>query len=87
MTLNELKEQIQENILTYMDSVESSYLDTDRQWVYDDLCQVIVDTFDDTFYDSSMTGIEIVTKPLDTAPENVVECTDCGNTAPCLCEE
>jgi len=50
MTLDELKEQLQENILTYMDTVESNYLEIDRQWVYDDLCQVIVDTFNDAFY-------------------------------------
>jgi len=50
MTLNELREQIQENLLTYMDTVQASYLDEDRQWVYDDLCQVIVDTFDEAFF-------------------------------------
>jgi len=50
MTLDELREQLQENVLTYMDTVESNYLEIDRQWVYDDLCQVIVDTFNDAFY-------------------------------------
>jgi len=50
MTLNELREQIQENLHTYMDTVQSSYLDEDRQWVYDDMCQVVVDTFDEAFY-------------------------------------
>ena len=48
--LNDLREQLQENILSYMDTVQSQYLDIDRQWVYDDLCQVVVDTFNDAFY-------------------------------------
>ena len=50
MTLNDLREQLQENILSYMDTVQSQYLDIDRQWVYDDLCQVVVDTFDEAFF-------------------------------------
>jgi len=50
MTLEDLREQIQENLLTYMDTVQSQYLDIDRQWVYDDLCQVVVDTFNEAFF-------------------------------------
>jgi hypothetical protein len=50
MTLEELKEQLQENLISYMDTVEPQYLDIDRQWVYDDLCQVVVDTFNEAFY-------------------------------------
>lgn len=53
MNLNELRERLQENILTYIETVQSQFLDIDRQWVYDDLCQVIVDTFDDSFYAGS----------------------------------
>ena len=74
MTLEELREQLQENLISYMDTVQSQYLDIDRQWVYDDICQVVVDTFDDAFFSGQ-------------PPENVIECIDCGNTAPCLCEE
>jgi hypothetical protein len=50
MNLDELKEQLQENLISYMDTVQSQFLDIDRQWVYDDLCQVVVDTFNDSFY-------------------------------------
>jgi hypothetical protein len=50
MNLDELKEQLQENLISYMDTVQSQFLDIDRQWVYDDLCQVVVDTFNDAFY-------------------------------------
>jgi hypothetical protein len=50
MNLLELKEQLQENLISYMDTVQSQFLDIDRQWVYDDMCQVVVDTFNDAFY-------------------------------------
>jgi len=50
MTLEELREQLQENLISYMDTVQSQFLDIDRQWVYDDMCQVVVDTFNDAFY-------------------------------------
>jgi hypothetical protein len=50
MNLDELKEQLQENLISYMDTVQSQFLDIDRQWVYDDMCQVVVDTFNDAFY-------------------------------------
>jgi len=50
MTLIELREQLQENLISYMDTVQSQFLDIDRQWVYDDMCQVVVDTFNDAFY-------------------------------------
>lgn len=62
MNLDELKEQLQENLITYMDTVQSKYLDIDRQWVYDDLCQVVVDTFNDAFYAGAST--------LDTTAQN-----------------
>ena len=75
MNLELLREQLQENLISYMDTVQSQYLDIDRQWVYDDICQVVVDTFDDAFFSGQ-------------PPENVVECIDCGSSAvPCLCEE
>ena len=50
MNLEELKEQLQENLISYMDTVQSQFLDIDRQWVYDDMCQVVVDTFNDAFF-------------------------------------
>jgi hypothetical protein len=50
MNIDELKEQLQENLISYMDTVQSQFLDIDRQWVYDDMCQVVVDTFNDAFY-------------------------------------
>jgi len=50
MNLEELREQLQENLISYMDTVQSQFLDIDRQWVYDDMCQVVVDTFNDAFY-------------------------------------
>ena len=50
MTLEDLREQLQENLISYMDTVQSQFLDIDRQWVYDDMCQVVVDTFNDAFY-------------------------------------
>ena len=45
LPLDLLREQLQENILSYMDSVQSQFLDIDRNWVYDDLCEVVVNTF------------------------------------------
>jgi hypothetical protein len=62
MTLDELREQLQENVLTYMDTVESNYLEIDRQWVYDDLCQVIVDTFNDAFYAPAPISLDTATQ-------------------------
>ena len=63
MNLEELKEQLQENLISYMDTVQSQFLDIDRQWVYDDLCQVVVDTFNDAFYAPAPIS-------LDTTPQN-----------------
>jgi hypothetical protein len=63
MNLEELKEQLQENLISYMDTVQSQYLDIDRQWVYDDMCQVVVDTFNDAFFAPAPIS-------LDSAPQN-----------------
>lgn len=63
MNLDELREQLQENLIAYMDTVQSKFLDIDRQWVYDDLCQVVVDTFNDAFFADSPIS-------LDTTPQN-----------------
>ena len=63
MSLEELREQLQENLISYMDTVQSQFLDIDRQWVYDDMCQVVVDTFNDAFYAPAPIT-------LDTTPQN-----------------
>jgi hypothetical protein len=63
MNIDELKEQLQENLISYMDTVQSQFLDIDRQWVYDDMCQVVVDTFNDAFYAPAPIS-------LDTTPQN-----------------
>jgi len=63
MSLEELREQLQENLISYMDTVQSQFLDIDRQWVYVDMCQVVVDTFNDAFYAPAPIT-------LDTTPQN-----------------
>lgn len=67
MTLNELKEQLQENVCMFYDETDG-FDGFGPHDVKDSLCQIIVDTFNDSFYDASMSGIEIISKPLDTAP-------------------
>ena len=42
MTLNDLREQLQENIRTYLDGYDESILDN--------LCQIVIDTFDKAFF-------------------------------------
>lgn len=42
MTLNELKEQLQENIRTYLDEYD--------MYIVDDICDIVVDTFDKAFF-------------------------------------
>jgi hypothetical protein len=42
MTLNELQEQLQENLITYLDEMPAELIDG--------VCQVIVKTFDTAFY-------------------------------------
>jgi hypothetical protein len=63
MSLEELREQLQENLISYMDTVQSQFLDIDRQWVYDDMCQVVVDTFNDAFFAPAPNS-------LDSTPQN-----------------
>jgi len=62
MNLLELREQLQENLISYMDTVQSQFLDIDRQWVYDDMCQVIVDTFDDAFFAPAPISLDTTTQ-------------------------
>ncbi len=64
MNLNELKEQLQENLVSYLETVvacefHDSYL---YDGVIDTACQIVVDTFNDSFYAGAPT--------LDTTPKN-----------------
>jgi hypothetical protein len=42
MTINELQEQLQENLITYLDEMPAELIDG--------VCQVIVKTFDTAFF-------------------------------------
>jgi hypothetical protein len=42
MTINELQEQLQENLITYLDELHPE--------LKDGVCQVIVETFDTAFF-------------------------------------
>lgn len=55
MNLDELKEQLQENIRTYLDEYD--------MYIVDDLCDIVVNTFNNAFY----TGAP---KTLDITPSN-----------------
>lgn len=64
MNLDELKEQLQDNLISYMSEVNAcefhdSYIDPD---VLDTMCQIVVDTFNDAFYAGAST--------LDTTAQN-----------------
>lgn len=52
MNLDELKEQLQDNLITYLSEINAcewhdSYIDPD---VLDTVCQIVVDTFDKAFF-------------------------------------
>ena len=52
MTLNELKEQLQENLITYLDGAtgcEYHEVNIDP-YVIDNVCQIVVETFNNAFY-------------------------------------
>ena len=60
MTLNELKEQLQENLITYLsDKLSDSIIE---DYIINDVCQVVVDTFNNAFYAGAST--------LDTTAQN-----------------
>lgn len=59
MTLDELQEQLQENIITILDDYQGYEIDS---LMIDKVCQIVVDTFNGNFYEASMSGIEIVSK-------------------------
>lgn len=62
MTLEEFKGILQKNITNHLDRCDT-YLANDVEGIVDL-------TFSQFFYDSTMTGLDIVSKPLDTAPQN-----------------
>jgi hypothetical protein len=45
MNLELLKEQLQENLISYLSMLSGVDLDDDRDHVIDDTCQIVVDTF------------------------------------------
>ena len=45
MSLELLREQLQENLMRYLSMLSGVDLDDDRDHVIDDICQVVVDTF------------------------------------------
>jgi hypothetical protein len=45
MTIYELREQLQQNLITYLDELPSDLVDG--------VCKVVVDTFNDAFYAAS----------------------------------
>ena len=47
MNLDELKEQLQENLITFLDDRQGFEIDS---ILTDKICQVVVDTFDDAFF-------------------------------------
>jgi len=50
MNLIELREQLIINLTNYMDTVQPQFLEIDKQWVIDDMCMTIMDTFDEAFF-------------------------------------
>jgi hypothetical protein len=47
MTLEELKEQLQENIVTVLDDYQGYEIDS---LMIDKICQIVVDTFNNAFF-------------------------------------
>ena len=45
MSLELLREQLQESIISYLSMLSGMDLDDDRDHVIDDICQIVVDTF------------------------------------------
>ena len=65
MNLIELREQLQDNLITYLSEINAcefhdSYIDPDT---LDTVCQIVVDTFNDAFYAPAPIT-------LDTTPQN-----------------
>ena len=58
MNLDELKEQLQENLISYLSDKLSDQIIED--YIINDVCQVVVDTFNNAFYAGS---------PLDKYPQ------------------
>ena len=45
MSYELLREQLQENLISYLSSLEGVDLDDDKDHVIDDICQIVVNTF------------------------------------------
>jgi hypothetical protein len=45
MNLELLREQLQENLISYLSMLSGVDLDDDKDHVIDDICQIVVDTF------------------------------------------
>lgn len=63
MTLLELQAELYQNLTEYLDV-------NGLEDYVSDICDVVENTFEDNFYDGSMTGIDLITKTLDTTPTN-----------------
>jgi hypothetical protein len=63
MNLEELKEQIQQNLWDYIDTLKPEYLEIDKAWVRDDILDVVEQTFIDAFFAPAPIS-------LDSAPQN-----------------
>ena len=78
MTLEELKEQLQENLIMYLEEMPLEFYQDRLESIIDGVCDIVITTFDESFY---------AEKPLDKSPELAL-CLDCGEPAQvCLCEE
>lgn len=77
MTLEELKNEIQDNLIHFAEDTEG-FAGFGIGDIVDSLYQIVEDTFSTAFFAG---------QPLDKSPE-VAVCLDCGNPAQvCLCEE
>ena len=45
MSYELLREQLQENLISYLSSLDGVDLDDDKGFVLDDICQIVVNTF------------------------------------------
>jgi hypothetical protein len=45
LPLDLVREQLQENLISYLSMLSGVDLDDDRDHVIDDICQIVVDTF------------------------------------------
>jgi len=50
MSIELLREQLQENLISYLSILEGVDLDDDKGSVLDDVCQIVVDTINDSTF-------------------------------------